>query len=200
MAWSIFTDGGGGGAAVTWARDLLSQLGVPVSGVNVQFIYDWELAEGGGGRYNPLNQGPVPWNSTLTSTGSQYGGGAADYVSWAAGLQGAADYLHMSSYAGILAGLGQSDYWVTVSALVASPWAASHYGYGANWPNQPAPGAGQLTGGGIASIAYPGISGTLQGSVALQQRWHGQNMPAQGRTVSARRAFFRRAFGRGWYG
>ena len=56
MAWSIFSDGGGPGAAVTWAQDLLGQIGAPQSTANEQVIYDWEVSEGGGGRYNPLNQ------------------------------------------------------------------------------------------------------------------------------------------------
>src|SRR6266498_3794003 len=101
MAWSIFTQGGGKGAAVTWANDLLDAIGAPKSPGNVQVIYDWEVSEGGGGKYNPLNQGPVPGHPELTTTGSQYGGGASDYASWQAGLQGAADYLRMPNFAGI---------------------------------------------------------------------------------------------------
>src|SRR5271166_362077 len=98
MAWSIFTDGGGSGAAVTWAQDLLTAIGAPLSAGNVQFVYDWEESEGGGGKYNPLNQGDVSGQPNLTSTGSQYGGGAADFVSWQAGITGAAAYLNMANF------------------------------------------------------------------------------------------------------
>lgn len=145
--WSIFWEGGGPGVAVAWAKNLLRLAGLPLSAANVQFIYDWEFNEGrcagrpsgcGGGLYNPLNQGPVPGRPELTSTGQQYGGGAADYVSWAAGLAGSVAYLHMGYYAGILAGLQRSDYHAAMVALWNSPWAGSHYGYGANWRTAPA--------------------------------------------------------------
>ena len=148
MAWSIFREGGGKGAAVTWAQDLQKNLGIQVNATDTQFIYDWELAEGGGGKFNPLNQGPVPGHPELTSTGQQFGGGAADFVSWQAGLTGSVDYLHMPNFQGILKGLQDKNYGEAKSALVASPWAASHYGGGANFPNTPAPGASQLASGG----------------------------------------------------
>lgn len=139
MAWSIFSDGGGDGAALTWARQFLQSLGVPESASNIEFVYQWEKSEGGGGKYNPLNQGPVPGNNTLTSTGQQYGGGAADYVSWQAGIQGAVDYLHMSNYTAVLAALKAGDGNAAKQALWASPWAASHYGYGSNWSGASTP-------------------------------------------------------------
>src|SRR6266571_965093 len=101
MPWSIFTQGGGQGAALTWARELLRKIGAPLSVGNQQVIYDWEVSEGGGGKFNPLNQGPVPGHPELTTTGSQFGGGAADYASWAAGLTGAADYLAMGNFTAI---------------------------------------------------------------------------------------------------
>lgn len=140
MAWSIFTDGGGDSVAVAWARQLLQRINAPVTPGNIEFIYQWEKAEGGGGKYNPLNQGPVPNDPTLTTTGSQYGGGAADYASWDAGLVGATDYLNMPNYTAVLAALKANDPNGARQALWASPWAASHYGYGANWPNVPLPG------------------------------------------------------------
>jgi hypothetical protein len=115
-------------------------IGAPDTPGNEQFIYDWEKAEGGGGKYNPLNQGPVPGHPEWTTTGEQYGGGAADYASWDAGLHGAAAYLNMSNYTGILNALKNNNPSAARSALFASPWAASHYGYGSDWPNTPLPG------------------------------------------------------------
>lgn len=154
MAWSIFSDGGGDGAALTWARQFLQALGVPVTASNVTFVYQWEKSEGGGGKYNPLNQGPVPGNSSLTSTGQQYGGGAADFVSWAAGIQGAVDYLHMSNYTQVFNALKAGDGYAAMKALWASPWASSHYGYGSGWSSATPPSGGTaLTGGSIGSIA-----------------------------------------------
>lgn len=144
MAWSIFTDGGGDPVAVAWARQLLQQLGAPQTPGNIEFVYQWEKAEGGGGKYNPLNQGPVPGQPNLTTTGSQYGGGAADFASWAAGLQGAVDYLHMPNYTAVLSAIMSNNPPAARQALWNSPWAASHYGYGANWPNVPLPGNTQL--------------------------------------------------------
>jgi hypothetical protein len=166
MAWSIFSEGGGKGAAVTWAKDLLANLGVPQSNQNINFIYDWEVSEGGGGKYNPLNQGPVPGHPELTTTGQQFGGGAADFASWQAGITGASDYLHMSSYSGILAALKTSNYAGARSALIASPWAASHYGGGSSFSSETAPGASPLGSGGgsvatgsTTGITVPGIGG-----------------------------------------
>lgn len=167
MAWSIFTQGGGDGAAVTWAQDLLSEASSDW-GVNVdtpgnqQFIYDWEKSEGGGGEYNPLNQGPVPGQPSLTTTGSQYGGGAADFASVAAGIQGSIDYLDMADYAGIKAALENNNPAAARAALIASPWAASHYGNGADFSTAPLPGQASA----ISGTPGQSTSSTGSGSTA----------------------------------
>lgn len=160
MAWSIFSQGGGSGSAVTWAKDFLAELGAPDTPADEQFIYDWEKSEGGGGKYNPLNEGPVPGHPELTTTGSQYGGGAADYASWQAGLQGAVDYLNMSNYTAVRSALMQGNADAARTALIQSPWAASHYGYGASFASDPLP--GQAT-------ALPGLTGPITGANAAQQ-------------------------------
>lgn len=141
MAWSIFTQGGGKGVAVTWANDLLDAIGAPKTAGNVQVVYDWEVSEGGGGKYNPLNQGPVPGHPELTTTGSQYGGGAADFASWGAGIQGAADYLNMSNFRSIKNALVSGNSTAARNAIINSPWAASHYGHGSAFSNEAPPGA-----------------------------------------------------------
>ena len=140
MAWSIFTQGGGKDVAVGWAEQLLRLIGAPVTTGNKQFVYDWEVSEGGGGIYNPLNQGPVPGHPNLTTSGSQFGGGAANFASWAAGLQGAADYLAMPAFKPIRTELRANNPVGARSELIASPWAASHYGGGADFSNAPLPG------------------------------------------------------------
>jgi hypothetical protein len=147
MAWSIFSDGGGEGAAVTWAQDFLQALGAPQTQSNIAFVYQWEKSEGGGGKFNPLNQGNVPGHPELTTNqGPQFGGGANDYASWQAGIQGAVDFLHMSNYTAVLSALMKGDGASAKVALWASPWAQSHYGYGSGWNNN-APGqASALTG------------------------------------------------------
>lgn len=152
MSWSIFSDGGGDGAALTWAQQFLEALGVPLSQSNITFVYQWEQSEGGGGTYNPLNQGVVPGNSSLTDSGNQYGGGAANYVSWEAGITGAVDYLHMSNYAGVYAALKAGNGQQAMQALWASPWAASHYGYGSNWSSASPPSSGTSLSGGNTSV------------------------------------------------
>lgn len=150
MAWSIFSQPGD--APKAWAQDLLSLIGAPRTPGNVQFVYDWEKSEGGGGKFNPLNQGPVPGQPGLTTTGSQFGGGAADFASWSAGLQGASDYLHMPNFQPILNNLKANNPVGARSALIASPWAASHYGGGSAFSNAPVP-------GGKASL--PGVTASL---------------------------------------
>lgn len=159
MAWSIFKDGGGPLAAKGWAQQFLTKLGAPVTPGNLQFVYQWELAEGGGGKYNPLNQGPVAGHPNLTTTGSQFGGGAADFASWDAGLEGAYDYLHYDHYKNVLAGLMNNDPVAARAALWASPWAASHYGYGKNWPvNAVVPGGTAILPTGITNASSSGSS------------------------------------------
>jgi hypothetical protein len=138
--WSIFQQGGGQGAAATWADDLLREIGAPLNQGNEQFIYDWEVSEGGGGWYNPLNQGDDPSNPSLTSTGSQYGGGAANYNNWNAGLKGSKDYLAMPDYSQIAVDLKSSDPTSARTDLIQSPWAGSHYDWGAGFSNAPLPG------------------------------------------------------------
>ena len=160
MAWSIFQQGGGDEVAVGWAESLLRLIGAPVTTGNKQFIYDWELSEGGGGVYNPLNQGPVPGQPQLTTTGSQFGGGAANFASWAAGLKGAADYLAMPAYSGIRKNLRANNPVAARSALIASPWAASHYGGGAVFSNAPLP-------GGMAVLPAVGVGAGATTSATL---------------------------------
>lgn len=162
MPWSIFTQGGGPPVAKTWAIDLLKKIGAPLTKGNEQFIFDWEVSEGGGGKYNPLNQGPVPDDPSLTSTGPQYGGGAADFVSWQAGLTGAADYLEMPAYVGIADSLRANDPVQARADLIASPWASSHYGGGSAFSNQGLPGTTSVlptgtdsSGGGSTTSSNP---------------------------------------------
>lgn len=166
MPWSIFTDGGGPGAALTWAVDLLKRIGAPLTVGNEQMVFDWELSEGGGGKYNPLNQGPVAGSPQLTTTGPQYGGGAADYASWAAGLTGAAAYLSYPNFTAIRDALRANQPEQARADLIASPWASSHYNGQLN--DSPIPGhASALTPGGgdpgaATSSASPGgIEGAL---------------------------------------
>lgn len=161
--WSIFQQGGGQGAAATWADDALREIGAPLSLGNEQVVYDWEVSEGGGGQFNPLNQGPDPSNPSL-SGGSQYGGGAADYTSWKAGLTGTKDYLSMPSYAGIRNDLRQNDPTQARTDIINSPWAASHYDYGAAFSSAPVPGhKSALKGGGPIQAQTTSFTSSISG-------------------------------------
>lgn len=145
MAWSIFKQGGGDSVAVGWAHQFLKLLGAPESPGNVEFIYQWEKSEGDGGKFNPLNTGPVLQHPEWTTTGEQFGGGAADYASWEAGQLGSAYFLEhyqQATYSKILSALRANDPVSAREALWASPWAESHYGYGSNWSNATVPGGG----------------------------------------------------------
>lgn len=168
MAWSIFTDGGGKNTAKQWAESLLTGIGAPVTPDNVQVVYDWEVSEGGGGKYNPLNQGPVPGHPELTTTGQQYGGGAADYASWQAGLTGAVDYLNMQSYVAVKQALKAGDATGARAAIIASPWAGSHYGGGSAFSHESLPNGGAVD----ADFGVPTPWGTI-------------DVPSPGQTVSA---------------
>lgn len=161
MAWSIFREGGGDAVAVGWAQQFLSALGAPVTPGNVEFIYQWEKAEGGGGKYNPLNTGPVKQHPEWTTTGEQYGGGAADYASWATGILGPKYFLEhyqQATYSKILSALKANNPAGARVALWQSPWAASHYGNGSHWPNVHVPGVAAVlppTNGGIGGPNGP---------------------------------------------
>jgi hypothetical protein len=171
MAWSIFQQGGGDNVAVAWAQQLLTRLGVPVTPGNTEFIYQWEKSEGGGGKYNPLNTGSVYNHPELTTTGSQYGGGANDFASWDAGLVGSAINIQTpgpDNYPAIITALRNNDPAAARQALWRSGWAASHYGYGSNWSNVALPGSSgnvippsYFAGGATGSNVSKGIDCTL---------------------------------------
>jgi hypothetical protein len=182
VPWSIFSDGGGPGAAWTWAVDLLKKIGAPQSAANQQFVYDGETSEGGGGKYNPLNEGPVPGHPELTTSGSQYGGGAADFATWSDGLTGSADYLDMPAYQGIRDALRSNRPDAARAALINSPWASSHYGNGSAFSDAPLPGhksvlspASSSDGSGSTS---GGSSGGLLGGLTNELKTLGILVPA----------------------
>jgi hypothetical protein len=183
VAWSIFSQPSGDELAKGWATDLLKAIQAPVTPGNLQFIYDWEVSEGGGGEYNPLNQGPVPGDPSLSTTGEQYGGGAANFATWAAGVQGAADYIEGTggvgdAYHGILTALRANDPTAARAALIASPWAASHYGYGAAFSDEPLPGGEAVlppysptSGAAASSSGIGGVVKDIVSGLALPVSW-----------------------------
>lgn len=153
MAWSIFTPPGTPKGAESYAASLLKYIGAPESRGNLQFVYDWELSEGGGGTNNPLNVGA----SSLSSSGTQYGGGAANYPSLAASIEAVGAELNTSTYSGIKSALKRKTDTAAERALFNSPWASSHYGYGSRWATTAVPG-GNATLTGIITDLSPGAA------------------------------------------
>jgi hypothetical protein len=196
MAWSIFTDGGGNDVAVAWAQQFLTKINAPVTPGNTEFVYQWMKSEGGGGKYNPLNTGSVYNRPDLTTTGSQYGGGANDFASWDAGLIGSAINVQTpgpDNYPAIVNALRSDNPAGARQALWSSGWAASHYGYGTNWSNAALPGSSgnvipasyfssSATGKGVdCTLVWPASSAMYKACVAANkvagQDEHGNPLP-----------------------
>lgn len=174
MAWSIFSQPNGNLLAEQYAIQALQAIGAPTTPGNIQFMYQWQKSEGGGGKYNPLNMGPVPGADKLTSTGQQYGGGAADYVSWNASLAGFLAYMNMPNFVPVRKALQANNPNQAKMLLWASPWAASHYGNGSAWSNasipslDPSATAAAGSAAGMAGTAWQDaqkVWGDLQGGV-----------------------------------
>ena len=140
VPWSIFQQPNGQYAAVAFAASLLKALGAPVTPGNLKVIYDWELSEGSGGTFNPLNGGDF---AGLAISGTQYGGGANDYPSLAVNVRAMAGILINDTqygYGAVVSALRANNPAAARQAIWASQWAASHYGYGASWSGAPLPG------------------------------------------------------------
>ena len=118
-----------------WAKLVLVEGGWPTTSENVTFMLQWMREENGTdnwwNRNNPLNNGH----------GSGGGSGLGSYDSLVTAAYYAADNLkERSFYVAIVAALedGSSAH-ATAEAIWASPWASSHYGYGAWWSTSPVP-------------------------------------------------------------
>jgi LysM repeat protein len=132
-AWSIFAMPDGDEVAVGYADALLTKLGAPETPGDQQFVYDWELSEGSGADNNPLNGGDY---DGLATSGTQYGGGANDYLSLSINVNAMAGILTSNpqyGYDGIVTALQDNDPSAAETALFDSSWAASHYGYGTSF-------------------------------------------------------------------
>jgi hypothetical protein len=100
-------------------------------------IYDWEVSEGSGGWYNPLNGGDF---GNLATSGTQYGGGANDYPSLAVNVRGMAGILLYDQgfgYDAIVSALRADNPQAARVAICNSDWAASHYNGGASFSDAP---------------------------------------------------------------
>jgi len=114
-----------------FAKALLKSDGLPVTGANMCAVTTWEAHEGGGfgnqASFNPLNTNPGP--------GAGWPGhnaiGAWAFPDAQTGLKYTVATLNNGSYGGIIAALRNGhDGQGVLNAIMASPWAASHYGGG----------------------------------------------------------------------
>lgn len=118
-----------------FAIDLLGALGnsAPTPDT-VAMIVEWTLAEDAGDgamlRNNPLNTTQTSAAVTQTINGD----GVRGYASYQDGLAATIQTLSYGYYDGIVYALQTNDAEGARQALWASPWAESHYGYGASWP------------------------------------------------------------------
>jgi hypothetical protein len=111
-----------------WAKALLAADSLPVTACNLSAVTEWEVREGGGfgnqAAYNPLNVNP--------GAGAGWPGhaaiGAWAFPDAATGLRYTVATLNNGDYTGILTALqAGSNAQAVCDAIMASPWAASHY-------------------------------------------------------------------------
>ncbi len=126
-------------AREAWAVDLLARLGnTQPTPALIGFMVDWSIAEDAGdGALNRNNA----YNTTLCLPGRMTGAingdgacGVQGYATWQDGIEATARTLEQNNFAGIRAALLANDADAAKRELWAAPWAASHYGYGAAWP------------------------------------------------------------------
>ncbi len=112
-----------------WAKDVLKQVGVPVTAENLDAMTTWMKFEGGGGgkatgigknsaNYNPLNttQG-APGATAMNSVGVK------SYLSREQGIEATVQTLENGMYGGILDALKQgNDAGAVLAAVSKSPW------------------------------------------------------------------------------
>ncbi len=122
-----------------WAVDLLGRLGnAQPDAATVAFLVAWSIAEDAGDGAIARNN---LYNTTLCLPGRMTGAingdgacGVQGYATWQDGIEATARTLEQANFAAIRAALLANDADAARAALWASPWAASHYGYGAAWP------------------------------------------------------------------
>lgn len=126
-------------ARAAWGMDVLARLGnaQPTPDL-VAFMVAWTYAEDASdGALNRNNA----YNTTLCMPGRMTGAingdgacGVQGYSTWQDGIEATARTLEQDNFAAVRKALLANEADVAQHALWASPWAASHYGYGAAWP------------------------------------------------------------------
>lgn len=125
-----------------FAMDLLAALGnTQPTADTVAFVVEWTLAEDSGNgalaRNNPLNttQSSGAANMIINSDGVK------GYATYQDGLDATVTTITNGLYNPLVYALQTNDAAGALQALIASPWAASHYGGGAGWPRVDVPSA-----------------------------------------------------------
>lgn len=118
-----------------FALDLLARLGnAQPSAETVVMVVEWTLAEDAGDgamrRYNPLNTTQPSVSETQVINGD----GVRGYADYEAGMDATIKTLTNGYYDAVVAALQANDPEGAKRSLWDSPWAGSHYGYGASWP------------------------------------------------------------------
>lgn len=120
-----------------WAMALLEELGnAQPSGGMVQEVVNWSLSEDRSSAALARNN---PWNTTMCGFGQMdaiNGDGACGvgaYPTMADGVGATVATLEQGNFADVRASLLANDPEGFKAALWSSPWAASHYEYGAGW-------------------------------------------------------------------
>jgi murein DD-endopeptidase MepM/ murein hydrolase activator NlpD len=117
------------------ALDLLVAVGndKPTSDI-VSWVVEWSLFED---RSNGAIDRNNPWNTTqpgFNDTGCNMADCVREYPTWQDGLAATVHTLTNGSYNELVAGMQTNDPQRALQGLVNSPWAASHYNYGVDWP------------------------------------------------------------------
>lgn len=118
-----------------FAYDLATRLGNnDPSPEIIAFIVQWTIAEDDSNnafiRNNPLNTTQTGFNTTTVINDD----GVKGYATYEDGLNATVQTLSYGYYTEIVAGIQTNDYQHALHGLFNSPWASSHYGYGASWP------------------------------------------------------------------
>lgn len=119
-----------------FATDLLAALGnTSPSADTIDMVVEWTLAEDSGdgalARHNPLNTTQPSGDETQVINED----GVRGYASYDAGMRATVQTITNGLYNDVVAALQANDPARARQALWASPWAGSHYGYGASWPH-----------------------------------------------------------------
>jgi len=122
-----------------WAYDLLAALGnAQPTPATIAFVIEWTLAEDSGpgalDRHNPLNTTQCGHNQVSAINGDG-ACGVAGYATYQDGIAATIDTITQANFEAVARALQANDAQAAQLALWASPWAESHYGYGASWPH-----------------------------------------------------------------